>query len=193
MIIFQTGILLLLLLPIFFLVGYGVLYWKRTSKEKAFIKEISELIISYFGHAALEVRVFAFRQGRKADFTLLIETPPISRFRHSNILEGNLIEYVEKVTGKTIEKIFWRFSLEQNLARADSISDYNNEGKLKELSSMPDLAEMELIDEFGHPYIDPSYYEVSEISFDEFKTYKPMKDILDQLDHEIERLPVKVA
>lgn len=172
--------------------GYALLSWKSASRDKAIASKISGLIVSYFDHTALEVRAFAFRQSRNADFILLIETPPISRFRHSNILEGNLIEYVEKITGKTVAKIFWRFSLNQNLARADSIAGYHDD-KNQESATIPASTEIALTDELGYPYIDPSAYEIREIGWDEFKTYKPVREQLELLTQEIDELHAKVA
>jgi hypothetical protein len=172
----ETGIMILLILIVLLMIGYVLLIRNRINRDKQQARDISKLIVSYFGTTDLEVRVFTFRPDWDDSFMTLIETPPINRFRHSNILEGNLIEYIEKTTGQTISKVFWRFSLSINLAKADSIASYS----FSQSYQLPDTEAIlgsNLLDELGHPHFDPKHYEVSEISVEEFNAHinKPPK------------------
>jgi len=174
-----TGLWLLFLFVTLLSLGYFMTYRKRTRNAQDDANQISNLIVSYFGQTDLAVKALTFKPPWDDSFMTLIETPPIDRFRHSNILEGNLIEHVEKVTGKTITKIFWRFSLNINLAKVEGIQpDYSN--NLHQISEAKSSTEFELLDEMGNPYIDPAFYEIAEISLKEYESYLPQSKVKDQ-------------
>jgi hypothetical protein len=172
----EISILILLLSVSLLIIGYELLSRNKTNRDKQQASHISKLIISYFGNTDLEVRVFTFKPDWHENFMTLIETPPINRFRHSNILEGSLIEYIENITGQTIAKVFWRFSLDVNLAKAESFSSYSHINQNKGQES-DELEEIGMLDESGNPHINTIYYEVSEISVEEFNEYAPLGDL----------------
>lgn len=84
------------------------LFQKKRNLEKS-IKNIADFITEYFVNAGTKVQVTCFQlQGTKR-FVTLIESEPLKLFRHSNLLESNLIAHILKITGNVVEKIYWRF------------------------------------------------------------------------------------
>lgn len=53
-------------------------------------------------------------------FIIIADTEPLKRFRHSHIVEMVLIEKVKNATGKTVDRVYWRFPLP---AREDAVVD----------------------------------------------------------------------
>jgi hypothetical protein len=62
-----------------------------------------------FGQSGLEIEVSCIEQGR--GYLVLIESEPSKKLRFSYIKEQALVQHVERVTGQTIERIFWRFRM----------------------------------------------------------------------------------
>ena len=91
---------------------------------------------------------------------MLIESEPLKRFRYSNILENNLINHVHKVTGNTVEKIYWRFPVQIS---QQTILPYETSSASDDdyFSQEPDKIKPQ------------SGYGVAEISWEEFEDTKP--------------------
>lgn len=53
-------------------------------------------------------------------FVIIADTEPLKRFRHSHIVEIVLIEKIKKATGKTVDRVYWRFPLP---AHEDAVVD----------------------------------------------------------------------
>lgn len=138
-----------------------VLYIKYRDRQRAqAIKVITGFITEYFSNSGTEAKVSCYRLEQDRHFVVLIESEPLKRFRYSNILENNLINHVHKVTGSTVEKIYWRFPVQISQQTilpyetgAASDDDY--------FSQEPDKLKQQ------------ADYGVAEISWEEFQDTKP--------------------
>lgn len=164
--------MLIVIVPILIFLIYSyrkLLIKKKLLLEKSQANEISKLIVSYFDNNELDVKVLTFMPPWADNFMTLIETPPISRFRNSSILEVNLIDYVEKVTGKAVTKIYWRFSLDTSLAK-----DKNSIEKFVESYRSPESEKFPITnfsDDLYNPQIILENYVVLEISLEAYENY----------------------
>lgn len=87
-----------------------VLYrYRKHRKLAAAVSKISEFIRNYFSDAGIDVRLSCRETERRGAYVVCIETEPLKRFRHSSVLENDLIRHVYKATGLEVERIFWRF------------------------------------------------------------------------------------
>lgn len=139
-----------------------VLYIKHRDRQREqAIKVITSFITEYFSNSGTEARVSCYRLDRDRHFVVLIESEPLKRFRYSNILENNLINHVHKVTGNTVEKIYWRFPVQIS---QQTILPYETAGSSDEddyFSQEPEKNKLQ-----------PGYG-VAEISWEEFEDTKP--------------------
>lgn len=88
----------------------GVLRYRRHRLERR-LRDLGARVIEYFRQYQLEVtaQCFALFGGRR--FVVVVESPPIKRFRYSHIIESSLIQHLQKTAGAEVDKIYWRFPL----------------------------------------------------------------------------------
>ena len=89
------------------------IFQKKRNLEKS-IKKISDFIMDYFSNSGVEVHASCFKVDGKKRFVAFIESQPLKRFRYSNVLEQNLVSHILRLTGCTVEKVFWRFPIQLN-------------------------------------------------------------------------------
>jgi hypothetical protein len=88
----------------------GVLRYRRRRLERR-RRDIAAHVVEYFRQYRLEVaaQCFALFGGRR--FVVVVESPPVKRFRYSHIIESSLIQHLQKTAGAEVDKIYWRFPL----------------------------------------------------------------------------------
>jgi hypothetical protein len=86
-----------------------ILYRKRQYEQE--IDTISRIITAYFGISGIEVVASCHGITGSDRFIAMVESEPVKRFRCSHIVELSLIQHILKVSGRKVEKIYWRFPL----------------------------------------------------------------------------------
>lgn len=151
-----------------YIVGFDVLallayilylFHKKRNLEKS-IKSIADFISDYFINTGTEVQVACYKIADDKRFVVLIQSEPLKRFRYSNILESNLIAHTFKITGKIVEKIYWRFPVQIQKDAIEDEAGNNPERDDLYFSDVPALSDAN------------GKYKVSEASWDEFEGSK---------------------
>ena len=114
-----------------------------------------------------EVRVTCVKVDGDKRFIVMIESKPSKRFRYSNVLESNLISHAYKITGNTIEKIYWRFPIDVIKTELDE-SPREEAGEINTNETQADLY---FVDAHERAKAQEEY-KVSEVTWDEFASSK---------------------
>lgn len=103
--------------------------WMQSTKKQRELERVKKAISSYFLKSGVSVSVqCASSEGRK--FIAFIESEPMKRFRLSHIVEITLRDYVHNLHGLELEKVYWRFPINNKQlesADADGKSTENDE------------------------------------------------------------------
>lgn len=108
---FNVPLLAVVLAALAAILAYaGVLRYRRRRLERR-NRDIARQVVDYFRQYGLEVaaQCFDILAGRR--FVVVVESPPVKRFRYSHIIESSLIQHLRKTAGVDVEKIYWRFPL----------------------------------------------------------------------------------
>ena len=132
------------------------------------VNKISEFITDYFMSSGSEVRVTCIKVDGNKRFVVMIESKPSKRFRYSNVLESNLTSHAYKITGNTIEKIYWRFPINGDKAE---LAESSREQGSELPSSEDDLYFADALDKAKAQ----AEYKVSEVTWEEFTNNKKTK------------------
>lgn len=135
------------------------------------IKKISEFITDYFMSSGAEVRVTCVKVDGDKRFVVMIESKPSKRFRYSNVLESNLISHAYKLTGNTIEKIYWRFPI--NPLKTELGESPREEAS--EVSNSETETDLYFVDAHERAK-SHAEYKVSEVTWDEFESSKKLNE-----------------
>ncbi len=95
----------ILLAYVLYLIG------KRRRLERDMAR-INQFVAGYFANTGAEVRVSSTRPSAGGNFVVLLESPPLKRFRYSNFLESNLLAHIRQETGCRVDKVYWRFPIQ---------------------------------------------------------------------------------
>ncbi len=106
-------------LPMLLLFGANVLgifvyvgILKLRSRRLVRVRErIVEEVDAYFAKIGVTAKTEAIKLPAGGHFTIIADTEPLKRFRHSHIVEMMLIDQVKNATGHTVDKVYWRFPL----------------------------------------------------------------------------------
>lgn len=133
------------------------IFHKKRILEKN-VNAITQFVQDYFMSSGTEVEVKCFQVPGHKRFITLIQSEPMKRFRYSNVLESSLIGHIHRMTGNTVEKIYWRFPIHNaiNLMDTDENRDTDSASDDSYLTD-PYLKEKQLQE-----------YKVSEATWDEF-------------------------
>lgn len=140
------------------LLSYVLYLIKKKRKLENTMRQITDFISEYFINNGIEVQVSCYQLANDdKHFVVLIQSEPLKRFRHSFILESNLIAHPFKRTGSVVDKIYWRFpvSSQNDIAEDDMHANAESEDLYFSDVKANSQPEME--------------YNVSEASWDEFK------------------------
>ena len=80
----------------------------RTEQAKV---RIVEVVAAYFARIGVLAKAEAIELPAAGHFTIIADTEPLKRFRHSHIVEMMLIEQIKQTTGYSVDKVYWRFPL----------------------------------------------------------------------------------
>lgn len=125
----------LVMIDILVLLTYILFIFHKKRKLERAIAKVSEFVSDYFMNSGISVKVTSYQKPGENHFITMIESQPLKRFRYSSVIERNLIDHIDSVTGIQVDKIYWRFPLhmqnDQMLAEAsDAQPDaYLNERK----------------------------------------------------------------
>lgn len=99
---------------------------------------VESTIIDHFRRSGVGVSVGCISLADDGRLTALIESEPMKRFRLSHIIEISLREHIAKAHNLVLDKIYWRFPVQQTLHSTTSAAageqlgkhgdDYINEG-----------------------------------------------------------------
>lgn len=91
------------------LLTYILIQRQRERRNRAAIASISKTATEFFRTNGVEAMVtsYAVLGGRR--FVVLVECKPSEKLRSSHAIEMGLIDEVRKLTGHTVERVFWRF------------------------------------------------------------------------------------
>ena len=106
-----TAIAVVFATLLYFLVHYLVLRYKELQRTHA-INLIEATIAGYFSKSGMQISVSCPRLADDGRLIVLIESEPLKKFRLSYVIEQALTNHVLKVTGRQIERIYWRFPLQ---------------------------------------------------------------------------------
>ena len=120
----DTFSLMLLLLVAVIGIGLGVLAYAVSNKLKARreqrnIAAITSAIIEYFRKTGVRVSADCTRLAGSKNYTAVIESEPMKRFRLSHIIEMTVREHVRKTCALQLEKIYWRFPIRKGAAEGE--------------------------------------------------------------------------
>lgn len=155
-------------LDIIVLLSYVLYVFNKKRLIENAVNKISEFIADYFMSSGAEVRVTCIKVDGDKRFVVMIESKPLKRFRYSNVLESNLISHAYKITGNTIEKIYWRFPIEAD--RTDSAETVR--GQNSEVANTED--DLYFADAYERAKAQAEY-KVSELTWDEYAENKKTK------------------
>ena len=89
----------------------------RRSGERKLEERIRQTILKCFSKSGLEIVVSCVRE--KSGYVVCIESEPSKKLRFSYIKEQALAQHIERTTGQTVSRMFWRFRMknreEQNV------------------------------------------------------------------------------
>lgn len=143
------------------LLSYVLFIIHKKRKLENSINKITDFISQYFVNTGTEVQVSCYKLANDDKrFVVLIQSEPLKRFRHSFILESNLIAHTLKKTGSVVDKIYWRFPVpaQKDIAEGDlHLRDESEDIYFSEVKSKTN-SELE--------------YKVSEASWDDFEGSK---------------------
>jgi type II secretory pathway pseudopilin PulG len=99
------------------IIGYAVAARIKAAKHIQGTAAIRATIVEYFRRSGVTVAADCVltEDGR---YTALVESEPMKRFRLSHIIEMTLSEYVRKVAGVELDKIYWRFPVKEAVQAA---------------------------------------------------------------------------
>ncbi|MDD2834336.1 MAG: hypothetical protein PHD12_10025 [Methylotenera sp.] len=159
---FDPTVMNIVALDILILFSYILYLFHKKRKIALSIAEITMFIQDYFQHTGAQVDVICFKLDSDKHFVTLIESEPLKRFRYSNILESNLIAHIQKKTGNTVEKIYWRFPVQVHelaaLAKGKGPNDVETEAEDDY------FVDVKVVEDHSHDY------NVSEATWDDFKS-----------------------
>jgi preprotein translocase subunit SecG len=91
------------------LLVYILIQRHRDRRNRAATTGISKASTEFFKTNGVEAMVtsYAVLGGRR--FVVLVESKPTEKLRSSHAIEMGLIDEVRRVTGHTVERVFWRF------------------------------------------------------------------------------------
>ncbi len=119
---------------------------KRPGKNKD-LKKVADVTTVYFRESDVDAKVdCVFVEGRGV--VVLIEVDPQIRFRSSYIIEQTLKEQIQRLTGKQLAGVFWRFPM------VDKIADAAHAGPAYAASKAK---------------VEDLHYDVGEVSWEEYE------------------------
>lgn len=104
--------------------------------------DIAAAIQDYFRKSGVLVSAAAARLEGSANYTAMVESEPMKRFRLSHIVEKSLVEHVRKTCELELDKVYWRFPITDTQQPAESKDAYISEG----LMNLNDLSKYEVVD-----------------------------------------------
>lgn len=81
----------------------------KRSSARALELRVRSVINKCFQKSGLEIEVSCIKQTK--GLLVFIESEPSKKLRFSYIKEQALVQHIERTTGQTIERIFWRFRM----------------------------------------------------------------------------------
>lgn len=144
----------LVVIDILVLLSYILFIFHKKRKQERAITKVSEFVTDYFMNSGISVKVTSYQKPGENHFITMIESQPLKRFRYSSVIERNLIDHIDSVTGIQVDKIYWRFPLHmQNDQMLGGASDNESDTYLDERKEATRILED---------------YNVSEASWDDF-------------------------
>ncbi|MDO8301115.1 hypothetical protein [Lacisediminimonas sp.] len=121
--------------------------WKPSAPKSTQVPDkgaadIAAAIRDYFRKSGVLVSAAAARLEGSANYTAMVESEPMKRFRLSHIVEKSLVEHVRKTCDLELDKVYWRFPISDTQQPAESKDAYINEG----LMNLNDLSKYEVVD-----------------------------------------------
>lgn len=114
---FDTIHLVLLLIIAVMIAGtsaYAISIKLKARHEQRRIRAITAAIIDYFRKTGVQVAANCTRLPGKKNYTAVIESEPMKRFRLSHIIEMTVRDHIRKTCGQELEKIYWRFPIRKD-------------------------------------------------------------------------------
>lgn len=144
----------LVVIDILVLLAYILFILNKKRKLERAIAKVSEFVSDYFMNSGISVKVTSYQKPGENHFVTMIESQPLKRFRYSSVIERNLIDHIDSVTGIQVDKIYWRFPLHmQNDQMLDGKSEIESDTYIEESEEA-----MRILKD----------YKVSEASWDDF-------------------------
>jgi hypothetical protein len=111
---------------------------------------VGAAIRDYFRKSGVSVSAAATRLEGSPNYTAMVESEPMKRFRLSHIVEKSLAEHVRKTCDLELEKVYWRFPIKDTPQPSGNNDQYIHEG----LMNLKDLSQYEVeegsIEMFAH-------------------------------------------
>lgn len=104
--------------------------------------DIAAAIRDYFRKSGVSVSAAATRLEGSNNYTAMVESEPMKRFRLSHIVEKSLAEHVRKTCELELDKVYWRFPINETPQPAGNKDQYISEG----LMNLKDLSKYEVVD-----------------------------------------------
>lgn len=95
------------------LLAYLMAIKYRAIRQKRNRALVAFTIADYFRKSGVVVSVTCSAQSEAGQYTALIESEPMKRFRLSHIIEMTLIDYVRKTCGLELTRVYWRFPIKE--------------------------------------------------------------------------------
>ena len=149
----------LVLIDVLAILFYGLYFFHKKRTLEKNVNAITQFVLDYFMSSGTEVKVKCFQVPGNKRFITLIESEPMKRFRYSNVLESSLIGHIHRVTGTTVEKIYWRFPIQNSINLAETDENIGSDASSSDDGYYTD------------PYLKEKQsqeYKVSEATWDEF-------------------------
>lgn len=105
------------------------------------LKRVEEVTKAYFRESDVDAKVDCVIVEGKG-LVALIEVDPQVRFRSSYIIEQTLREQIQRLTGKSLVQVFWRFPMVEKLADTSNAGPAFAAAKAREADPHYDIGEV---------------------------------------------------
>ena len=113
---------------------------KKSGKDHD-LKRVEDVTRAYFRESDVEAKVDCVIVEGKG-LVALIEVDPQVRFRSSYIIEQTLREQIQRITGRNLVQVFWRFPMVDKLADAANAGPAHAAAKGREVDAHYDIGEV---------------------------------------------------
>lgn len=97
------------------ILAYLILVIRKRRLEQKNVAAITAALTEYFQRTGVKVTADCAILRGHGQYTAVIESEPMKRFRLSHMIESALRDHVRKTCNLDLEKVFWRFPINESI------------------------------------------------------------------------------